>query len=103
MPSLVAAWAIAVSAIAPFWSVLSTYSNTSSCAGRRRAAPRLGAAVALTSAPHGRAPLRAARDRAQVAGDLGAGAHLGSSQRRRWGAALVRARDAALPERRAAH
>ena len=36
-------------------------------------APAGNAAVrALTSAPHGRAPLRPARDRAQVAGDLGA-------------------------------
>ena len=38
---------------------------------------------ALTSARHGRAPLQPARDRAQVAGDLGARAHLGGVRRRR--------------------
>ena len=53
----------------------------------------------------GRAPLRPAGDRAALAARVGRRAHLGGLQRRPDGAAttLLRAGDAALPERRAAH
>ena len=69
--------------------------------------------------PDGRAPLRPAGDRAPLAGGVGGRAHLGGRQRRglrtragtprgtrtcgRAGDQLLRAGDAALPERRAAH
>src|SRR3954447_17119739 len=104
MPSFTAAWVMAVSAIPPFWLVLSIHANTSSRPGRKRRAPAGNAARrALTSARHGRATLRPARDRAEVAGDLAAGAHLGGLQRRGRRAAVVRAGDAPLPLRRAPH
>ena len=53
---------------------------------------------------HGRAPLRPARDRAPLAGGLGARADVAGRQRRGPAAPeVLRARDAALPVRRAAH
>src|SRR4051794_22078292 len=103
-PSLAASAAITVSAMPPFElgvNMMRTLVRTTD--GMCGAPPGFEAVLALTSAPHGRAPLRAARDRAQVAGDLGARAHLGSLQRRRWRAAVLRARNAAVPVRRASH
>src|SRR3954465_15416027 len=103
MPSFTAACAIAASAMAPFWfDVIAMRTLVRVPDGNARSSGD-PARRALTSAPHGRAPVRAARHRAQMAGHLGARAHLGGSERGRWRPALVRARDAAVPLGRAPH
>src|SRR3954447_6147858 len=103
MPALIASAAITASAIAPFSVGVSITRTLVRVSDGSRGPTGQFAVLALTSAPHGRAPLRAARDRAQVAGDLGARAHLGSLERCRRGAAVVRARDAAVSLGRAPH
>ena len=76
--------AIAASAIAPFdGAVLMTLGiRTLSSRPGRMPRPPARALRANLRAPMIRAPLRPARDRAQVAGGLGARAHLGGLQRR---------------------
>ena len=78
--------AITASAIDPFCVVLNMIRTLVRVPDGMPRSRRESRGRALTSAPNGRASLRAARDRTQVAGDLGERAHLGGPERRRRGA-----------------